>query len=172
MQSVMNLKIKFRESFRPFAPSVLADDISSYFEIDCESPYMLLVAQVREEHRLEIDGDAAPASGLDLLKVQRSTLPAITHVDSSARIQSVHRDDNPRYYDLIAAFKELTGCAVIINTSFNVRGEPIVCTPEQAYACFMRTHMDYLVLENHLLAKTDQPAWQEISNWREEFELD
>ena len=130
------------------------------------------VAQVRQEHRLAVDGDDVAATGLDLLKVQRSTLPAITHVDSSARIQSVHRDDNPRYYDMIAAFKELTGCPVIINTSFNVRGEPIVCTPEQAYTCFMRTHMDYLVLENHLLAKTDQPDWQDIGDWRQEFELD
>jgi carbamoyltransferase len=172
MQTVMNLKIKFRESFRPFAPTVLVDDISEYFEIDRESPYMLLVAQVREEHRLAVGDGEATAVGLDLLKVQRSTLPAITHVDSSARIQSVHRDDNPRYYDMIAAFKELTGCPVIINTSFNVRGEPIVCTPEQAFTCFMRTHMDYLVVGNHLLAKTDQADWQEAGDWREEFELD
>ena len=172
MQTVMNLKIKFRESFRPFAPTVLADDISEYFEIDRESPYMLLVAPIREEHRRTLSGQDETAGGLDLLKVQRSDLPAITHVDYSARIQSVHRDDNALYHDMIRAFRERTGCSVIINTSFNVRGEPIVCTPLEAYTCFMRTNMDYLILGNHLLAKDRQPEWSETGNWREDFALD
>ena len=172
MQSTMNLKIKFRESFRPFAPSVLHEDISEYFEIDRESPYMLLVAPVREEHREEVREEQQELFGIDKLMVKRSVIPAITHVDYSARIQSVHPDDNKPYYDMIRAFKELTGCGVIINTSFNVRGEPIVCEPEHAYTCFMRTEMDYLVLGPYLLAKTDQPEWKEEADWREEFQLD
>jgi carbamoyltransferase len=172
MQTVMNVKIKFRESFRPFAPTVLADDIGEYFEIDRESPYMLLVAPVRDKYRLPVDGAGRDAHGLAMLKVIRSTIPAITHVDYSARIQSVHREDNALYYDMIRAFKERTGCPVIINTSFNVRGEPIVCGPREAYTCFMRTNMDYLVLGNILLAKTDQAEWKEKGDWREEFVLD
>ncbi len=172
MQTVMNVKIKFRESFRPFAPTVLADDVGEYFEIDRESPYMLLVAPVREEHRLTVEGADADAKGLDKLKVTRSKVPAITHVDYSARIQSVNREHNELYYDMIRAFKERTGCPVIINTSFNVRGEPIVCTPREAYTCFMRTNMDYLILGNVLLAKTDQAEWKEKGDWREEFALD
>ena len=172
MQTVMNVKIKFRESFRPFAPTVLADDVGEYFEIDRESPYMLLVAPVREEHRLEIPESDRNAVGLDKLKVTRSKVPAITHVDYSARIQSVNRDHNELYYDMIRAFKERTGCPVIINTSFNVRGEPIVCTPREAYTCFMRTNMDYLILGNILLAKTEQAEWKEKGDWREEFALD
>jgi len=172
MQSIMNLKIKFRESFRPFAPSVLADDISDYFEIDRESPYMLLVAPVCEEHRTPKEPGQDSLFGIDKLKRRRSTVPAITHVDYSARIQSVHPDDNRRYYDMIRHFKELTGCPVIINTSFNVRGEPIVCTPKHAYTCFMRTEMDYLMVGPYLLAKGEQPEWQEEGDWREEFELD
>jgi carbamoyltransferase len=172
MQSIMNLKIKFRESFRPFAPSVLADDISDYFEIDRESPYMLLVAQVREKHHTPKEPGQDSLFGIDKLKRRRSTVPAITHVDYSARIQSVHPDDNRRYYDMIRHFKELTGCPVIINTSFNVRGEPIVGSPEDAYRCFMRTEMDYLVIENHLLAKENQPAWEKDDSWQKEFELD
>jgi carbamoyltransferase len=172
MQSTMNLKIKFRESFRPFAPSVLYDDASEYFEIDRESPYMLLVAPVREEHRQEVSEEQQKLFGVDKLKVRRSSIPAITHVDYSARIQSVHPDDNKTYYELIRAFKDLTGCGVIINTSFNVRGEPIVCKPEHAYTCFMRTEMDYLVLGPYLLAKADQPEWKEDVDWREEFQLD
>jgi len=171
MQKTMNLKIKFRESFRPFAPSVLADDVSDYFEIDRESPYMLLVAPVRERHRRQTE--AAPElTGIDKLKLHRSDVPAITHVDYSARIQTVHPEDNPLYYETIRAFKELTGCPVIINTSFNVRGEPIVCRPEHAYTCFMRTEMDYLVMGSFLLAKADQPEWREEGDWRDEFQLD
>ncbi len=172
MQTTMNLKIKYRESFRPFAPTVLADDIGEYFEIDRESPYMLLVAQVREKYRAELSPEQEALDGLDRLKVKRSAVPAITHVDNSARIQSVHPDDNRLYYDMIRAFKELTGCPVIINTSFNVRGEPIVCRPEEAYTCFMRTEMEVLVVGPYLLVKEDQPEWRDEGDWRDEFELD
>jgi len=159
MQSTMNLKIKFRESFRPFAPSVLQDRVHDYFGMrDREpSPYMLLVAPVREEKRIDLDGQAAGKSGLDLLKVPRSEVPAITHVDYSARVQTVDKDRHGRYYGLIKRFEEKTGCPVIINTSFNVRGEPIVCTPGDAYHCFMNTDMDVLVLEDYVLLKTEQP---------------
>ena len=172
MQTVMNVKIKFRESFRPFAPSVLHEDISEYFEIDRESPYMLLVADVRKEHREEMTEEQKKLFGVAKLNVRRSSVPAITHVDYSARIQSVHPDDNQPYHDMIRAFKDKTGCPVIINTSFNVRGEPIVCKPEHAYTCFMRTEMDYLVLGPYLLAKQDQPEWREEGDWRQEFQLD
>ncbi len=173
MQTTMNLKIKFRESFRPFAPSVLADDVSEWFAIDRESPYMLLVAPVADQHLTDAAGDDADLFGIDKLNVPRSTVPAITHVDCSARVQSVHKDDNPLYYETIKAFKELTGCSVIINTSFNVRGEPIVCNPEHAYVCFMRTHMDVLMAGNYLLEKTKQPTWKEQGDdWRSEFVLD
>lgn len=172
MQSVMNLKIKYRESFRPFAPSVLADRVSDYFELDRASPYMLLVAPVKEELRVPPNGEDPPLFGIDKLKVRRSELPAITHVDYSARIQTVHEDTNPRYYRLLQSFQERTGCGVLVNTSFNVRGEPIVCTPADAYRCFMRTEMDYLVIENFLLAKTEQQAWNKDSAWMQEFELD
>lgn len=171
MQTTMNLKIKFRESFRPFAPSILAEDVAEYFEIDRESPYMLLVAPVREKYRFDGVADHG-LFGIDKLNVQRSTVPAITHVDYSARIQTVHPDDNKLYYDTIRAFKEKTGCPVIINTSFNVRGEPIVCNPEHAYTCFMRTNIDYLVIGPYVLAKPDQPEWREDGDWRKEFQLD
>jgi len=161
MQSQMNLRIKFRESFRPFAPSVLAEDISNYFEIDRESPYMLLVAPVRKELRSELSEEQQRAmKDPDLRKrvnVKRSTIPAITHVDMSARIQSVDEERHGRYYRLIREFKRQTGCGVIINTSFNIRGEPIVCTPQDAYRCFLASDMDVLVLENHILYKTEQP---------------
>ncbi|MEM6455098.1 MAG: carbamoyltransferase [Acidobacteriota bacterium] len=170
MQTTMNLKIKFRESFRPFAPSVMHEAVSDYFEIDRESPYMLLVAPVREAYRL--GHDDRDLFGIDKLNVQRSTVPAITHVDHSARVQSVHPDDNPRYHALIDAFRRRTGCPVIINTSFNVRGEPIVCTPTEAYTCFMRTGMDVLVCGPYLCMKNDQPAWQEEGDWRDTFALD
>lgn len=170
MQSVMNLKIKFRESFRPFAPSVLQEDVSDYFEIDRESPYMLLVAPVKKELCKKVEENGA--IGLDKLKAIRSEIPAITHVDYSARIQTVHEKDNPRYHKMITAFKKKTGCPVIINTSFNVRGEPIVCTPKDAYTCFMRTNMDYLVLGNYLLAKSEQKALEKDIDWQKEFELD
>lgn len=172
MQSVMNLKIKYRESFRPFAPSVLAEKVGDYFELDRPSPYMLLVAQVKENLRLTMTEQETQLFGIEKLNISRSTLPAITHVDYSARIQTVQSETNPRYYQLLQAFEQLTGCGVLVNTSFNVRGEPIVCTPEDAYRCFMRTEMDYLVLENYILAKTEQPQWQKDDQWQKEFELD
>jgi carbamoyltransferase len=172
MQAVMNLKIKYRESFRPFAPSVLAEKVEDYFELDRPSPYMLLVAQVKENLRLTMTEQETQLFGIEKLNIPRSTLPAITHVDYSARIQTVQSETNPRYYQLLQAFEQLTGCGVLVNTSFNVRGEPIVCTPEDAYRCFMRTEMDYLVLENYILAKTEQPQWQKDDQWQKEFELD
>jgi carbamoyltransferase len=172
MQSVMNLKIKYRESFRPFAPSVLRERVSDYFELETDSPYMLLVANVREEHRLPEPQGAENLHGIEKLKVPRSGIPAVTHVDYSARIQTVGRETNPLYYDIINAFYEQTNCPVIVNTSFNVRGEPIVCTPEDAYRCFMRTEMDYLVLENFILDKGAQGKLEETGDWRQEFELD
>ena len=172
MQSVMNLKIKYRESFRPFAPAVLAERVGEFFNQETESPYMLIVAEVREEHRIPPDAALEGAFGIEKLKQQRSNIPAVTHVDYSARIQTVHRETNPRFHELLSAFHQRTDCPVLVNTSFNVRGEPIVCTPEDAYRCFMRTEMDYLVIENCLLSKADQPAWEETDNWREEFELD
>ncbi|HSE19112.1 MAG TPA: carbamoyltransferase [Pyrinomonadaceae bacterium] len=150
MQSVMNLKIKYRESFRPFAPSVLREHVSEWFELDADSPYMLLVADVAKDKRIECE---AELEGLEKLKVKRSQIPAVTHVDYSARIQTVSRDTNPLYWEIIEAFRRRTGCPVIVNTSFNVRGEPIVCTPADSYRCFMRTEMDYLVLENFVLSK-------------------
>lgn len=171
MQSVMNLKIKYRESFRPFAPSCLREDVSEYFELDKESPYMLLVAQVKGSRCIGRE-DAHKLSIRERINQVRSDIPAITHVDYSARVQTVTRETNPRYYDLIKAFKDLTGYGVIINTSFNVRGEPIVCTPEDAYRCFMRTEMDYLALGDCLLAKSDQPEWQDKADWRQDYVLD
>jgi len=172
MQSVMNLKIKYRESFRPFAPSVLAERVSDYFELDCSSPYMLIVAPVKENLHVPMTAAQQQLLGFDRLKVPRSQIPAVTHVDYTARVQTVHEETNPRYYELIRHFEELTGCAVLVNTSFNVRGEPIVCTPEDAYRCFMRTEMDYLVLENLLLAKEEPPVWEKDEAWKTEFELD
>ena len=172
MQSVMNLKIKFRESFRPFAPSVRAEKVGEWFEQDGPSPYMLIVAPVREEKRIAMTANQEKLFGIDKLNVPRSQVPSITHVDYSARIQTIHRETNPRYYRLIEAFEQKTGCPILINTSFNVRGEPIVCTPGDAYRCFMRTGMDYLVIENFVLAKTEQPAWDDDESWKEEFQLD
>ena len=172
MQTVMNLKIKYRESFRPFAPSVLAERVSDYFELETESPYMLIVAPVREELRRDLSDEEQELFGIEKLKIKRSELPAITHVDYSARVQTVHAETNPRYHRLLKAFEQKTGCGLLVNTSFNVRGEPIVCTPEDAYRCFMRTEMDYLVVENFLLAKTDQPHWEKDDSWKVEFELD
>jgi carbamoyltransferase len=172
MQSVMNLKIKYRESFRPFAPSVLADKVSDYFELDQNSPYMLLVAEVKKELRVAMTEEQKQLFGIEKLNIPRSQLPAITHVDYSARVQTVHPETNPRYHQLISEFEALTGCSVLVNTSFNVRGEPIVCTPEDAYRCFMRTEMDYLVLENYVLAKTDQPQVKNDESWQRSFELD
>jgi carbamoyltransferase len=174
MQSQMNLKIKYRESFRPFAPSILRERVADYFELDADSPYMLLVAPVREHLRVPVTAAEEGLFGIDKLNVPRSAIPAVTHVDYSARVQTVRREDNPAYYDLLAAFEQLTGCPVLVNTSFNVRGEPIVCTPEQAYACFMRTEMDCLVLEDFVLEKTaqDASAFAEDAAWQEEFQLD
>ena len=172
MQAQMNLKIKFREGFRPFAPSVLRDRASVYFELNCDSPYMLLVAPVRRERQIPMTEEQRRLWGIDQLNVVRSDIPAVTHIDYSARIQTVSPDTNPNYYDLIEEFERLTGCAVLVNTSFNVRGEPIVCTPADAYRCFMRTHIDYLVLGPFLLDKAQQPEWQESGDWRREFQLD
>jgi len=172
MQSKMNLKIKFRESFRPFAPSVLEHRAGEYFDLDTESPYMLLVSPVRKDRRIEMSAEDQAKFGIDKLNVPRSDVPAITHVDYSARVQTVSRDRSPDYFDLISRFEELTCCPMVVNTSFNVRGEPIVCTPDDAYVCFMRTDMDHLVVESCLLNKTEQPEFHEEGDWREEFELD
>ncbi len=172
MQRTINLKIKFRESFRPFAPTVLRERVSEYFELDHESPYMLLVAPVKQDRLRTLSDDEKAAKGFDKLRVIRSDVPAITHVDNSARVQTVAKEDNPLYHRLIERFHEKTGCPVIINTSFNVRGEPIVCTPREAYTCFMRTNMDYLVLGHFVLDKTQQPPWEQTDDWKQEFELD
>jgi carbamoyltransferase len=172
MQAQMNIKIKFREGFRPFAPSVLRERVNDYFEMDCDSPYMLLVAPVQQERRIALTDDQHRLWGIDLLNVPKSDIPAITHVDYSARIQTVSADSNPDYHALISEFERQTGCGLLINTSFNVRGEPIVCTPADAHRCFMRTHIDYLVLGPFLLDKTRQPAWEEKADWRQEFQLD
>ncbi len=172
MQAQMNIKIKFREGFRPFAPSVLRERVNDYFEMDCDSPYMLLVAPVQKARRIAMSNAQQQLWGIDLLNVPKSDLPAITHVDYSARVQTVTAETNPDYHALIKEFERQTGCGVVVNTSFNVRGEPIVCTPEDAYRCFMRTHIDYLVLGPFLLDKTKQPQWEEASDWRAEFQLD
>lgn len=170
-QTVMNLKIKYRESFRPFAPSVLEEKASEYFDINTPSPYMLLVADVKAERRIpQPSGDKIQM--LERLKAKRSDIPAVTHLDYSARLQTVNQNDKPDYHAVIAEFEKLTGCAVIVNTSFNVRGEPIICSPEDAYRCFMRTEMDVLVIENCILYKKDQPPWREKGDWRSELELD
>ncbi|MBW1863873.1 MAG: carbamoyltransferase [Deltaproteobacteria bacterium] len=170
-QSVMNLKIKYRESFRPFAPTVLEEKVSEYFEMDRPSPYMLLVANVQERRRLP-QPTGEEMGLLDRLKNKRSDIPAITHLDYSARIQTVNQNDKPDYYEVISEFEKLTGCAVVVNTSFNVRGEPIICTPDDAYRCFMRTEMDVLVIEDFILFKEEQPPWKEGKEWRDELILD
>ena len=172
MQKKLNLKIKYRESFRPFAPSVLAEDSPEYFDINAHSPYMLLVADVAESRKADIPANYYDLPLMERLYINRSDLPSITHIDFSARIQSVHKETNERYYTLIEKFKERTGYGVIVNTSFNVRGEPIVCTPDDAYRCFMRTEMDYLVAGDYLFTKRDQPEWDKKDNWQEEFKLD
>jgi len=172
MQTTLNLKIKFRESFRPFAPSALEEKVSDFFEIDRPSPYMLLVTDVKKEKCHDLTDDEKKLSGFDKLKTIRSEIPAITHVDFSARIQTVNKNTNPRYHKLISSFEEKTGCPVIINTSFNVRGEPIVCTPEDAFLCFMRTRMDYLFMGNFMLDKKEQEDLVEETDWREQYELD
>ena len=172
MQAQMNIKIKFREGFRPFAPSVLRERVHDYFELDCDSPYMLLVAPVQPSRRIALTAEQQRLWGIDLLNIPKSDIPAVTHVDYSARIQTVSHDTNPDYYDLIAEFERQTGCGVVVNTSFNVRGEPIVCTPQDAYRCFMRTHIDVLVLGPFVVEKTKQPEWEEKTDWRLEFQLD
>lgn len=172
MQRVMNLKIKYRESFRPFAPAILEEEVGNQFDLSVSSPYMLLVAPVKEELRLPPGEGDQNVVGIDKLKLRRSSLPAITHVDYSARVQTVSPRTNPRFYNLIRAFRRRTGCPTLVNTSFNVRGEPIVCTPADAYRCFMRTEMDVLVLENQLLLKDEQPPHPRDEAWKETFELD
>lgn len=169
MQKNMNLKIKFRESFRPFAPAILDTQVNKYFDLDHESPYMLLVAPVKKTHRKKITKEA---SGLDRLSVIRSDIPAVTHVDYSARIQTISKETNPLFYELVAEFYKQTKCPLVINTSFNVRGEPIVCTPEDAYRCFMRTNIDYLILGNYILDKKKQPKLNDDTDWKKEFILD
>jgi carbamoyltransferase len=172
MQKKLNLKIKYRESFRPFAPSVLAEDRADYFKLDTDSPYMLLVAPVHERRQASVPPNYYELPLMERLYINRSDMPAITHIDFSARVQSVHKETNPRYWTLLDKFKSLTGYGVVVNTSFNVRGEPIVCTPDDAYRCFMRTEMDYLVVGDFLFAKTEQPDWDKKDNWQEEFKLD
>lgn len=172
MQSTMNLKIKFRESFRPFAPSVLKEHVSDYFEMEKESPYMLLVANVKKEKRVDTLEENDNIKGIDKLNIARSEIPAVTHIDYSARIQTVDRDVNPLYYDTINEFYKQTGCPVIINTSFNVRGEPVVCKPEEAFKCFIRTNMDYLIMGSYLLDKKKQNITEADTSWQQEFTLD
>lgn len=171
MQKTLNLKIKFRESFRPFAPAILAEDVDGWFDHKSASPYMLMVADVHADKQHPMDEDQNRAFGLDKLNFSRSDIPAVTHVDYSARIQTVHADTNPDFYALLKSFKELTGCPILVNTSFNVRGEPIVCTPEDAYRCFMGTHMDVLAIGNFILVKEEQSA-KNIEDYKDQFELD
>lgn len=171
MQKKLNLKVKFRESFRPFAPSVLYEDVSDWFELDCESPYMLLVAEVKKELQRPMTQQQEQLFGIEKLNVPRSSIPAVTHIDYSARLQTVHADTNPRYYKLLKEFKKRTGCSVLVNTSFNVRGEPIVCTPEDAFRCFMGTNLDVLVVENCLLFKEEQDM-SLAKDYKDAFELD
>jgi carbamoyltransferase len=171
MQKTLNLKVKYRESFRPFAPSVLREDVAEWFELEDDSPYMLLVADVREKHRRKMTAEEQALFGIDKLNVPRSDIPAVTHVDYSARVQTVHRETNPRYHALISAFKGLTGCGVLVNTSFNVRGEPIVCTPEDAFRCFMGSEIEVLTVGNCYLKKEEQnPALKQ--DYKGAFELD
>jgi carbamoyltransferase len=171
MQKTLNLKVKYRESFRPFAPSVLREDLSDWFEADYDSPYMLLVDDVKKDKRIKMTEEEESLFGIDKLNIKRSSIPAVTHVDYSARIQTVHKQSNPKYHALISSFKEKTGCAVVVNTSFNVRGEPIVCTPEDAFHCFMGTEIDLLVIGNCLLRKEIQNQ-SLIENYKDKYELD
>jgi len=172
MQQTMNLKIKYRESFRPFAPSVKAESVSEWFDFEGISPYMLIVSEIHDDKKISITEEQSKLFGVEKLKVARSVIPAVTHVDYTARIQTVHQDTNPKYWGLLDSFEKITGCPVLINTSFNVRGEPIVCSPEDAYRCFMRTEMDYLVLGNIILNKIEQPILSKDSSWQNEFTLD
>ncbi len=172
MQKKLNLKIKHREGFRPFAPTVLEEDISDYFDLDRPSPYMLLVSPVKKERRNSMPDNYDELELYDRLYFLRSDIPAVTHIDFSARVQSVSKKINPKYWELINTFKEKTGFGLIVNTSFNVRGEPIVCTPEDAYKCFIRTEMDYLVIGDYLFDKKEQPAWKEMTDWSRVYEPD
>jgi carbamoyltransferase len=171
MQKELNLKIKFRESFRPFAPSILREDVSDWFDLDSDSPYMLLVANIKKEKQINMTENDESLFGIEKLNVKRSSIPAITHVDYSARIQTVHEETNPKYYQLIKEFKKITGCPVLVNTSFNVRGEPIVCSVEDAFNCFMGTNLDILVIENFILFKNDQDKFL-VKDYKNKFELD
>jgi carbamoyltransferase len=171
VQRTLNLKVKFRESFRPFAPSVLREDVSEWFDLNTDSPYMLLVADVAKQKQLPMSEEQQKLFGIDKLNVPRSEIPAVTHVDYSARIQTVHKETNPRYYALIKRFKELTGCPVIVNTSFNVRGEPIVESPEDAFRCLMGTDLDFLAVGNAILRKANQPQHL-IEDYKDKYELD
>ena len=171
MQKELNLKIKFRESFRPFAPSVLREDVNEWFEIDYDSPYMLLVSDIKKEKQINMSENDKKLFGIDKLNIKRSSVPAITHVDYSARIQTVHKETNPKYHDLINEFKKITNCPMLVNTSFNVRGEPIVCTVDDAFNCFMGTNLDILVIENFLLFKEDQDK-SLLKDYKNKFELD
>lgn len=172
MQKKLNLKIKYREGFRPFAPAVLAEDVQDYFDLTTSSPYMLLVQPVKKLLQQPVPTNYHQLSLTDKLYFQRSSLPAVTHIDYSARVQTVHKETNVAFYDLLTAFKQQTGCAVLINTSFNVRGEPVVCTPQEAYQCFMRTEMDYLVIGNYLFSKREQPEWKEKDDWKKTLQAD
>ena len=171
MQKELNLKVKFRESFRPFAPSVLREDLSDWFELNCDSPYMLLVSNIKKNLQIPMNESDQKLFGINKLNVKRSSIPAVTHVDYSARVQTVHKETNPRYYNLIKKFKEITNCPVLVNTSFNVRGEPIVCTVEDAFRCFMRTNLDILVCENFILYKQEQDI-NLIENYKNKFQQD
>jgi carbamoyltransferase len=172
MQSYLNLSTKFRESFRPFAPIVLREDVENYFDVVRESPYMLIVAHLRQERRVPPLGDEAALPLTERVNRPRSDIPAVTHIDYSARVQTVDRMRNPRLHELLSEFKKQTGSSVLVNTSFNVRSEPIVCTPRDAYCCFMRTGIDILVLQDFVIEKPNQPIWEESENWQEEFGLD
>jgi carbamoyltransferase len=172
MQKQLNLKVKYRESFRPFAPSVLREDLANWFQLDSDSPYMLLVADVVQTKQFAMSEEQRRLFGIDKLNVLRSEIPAVTHLDYSARIQTVHKETNLRYYRLISKFKQLTGCPVLVNTSFNVRGEPIVCTPEDAFRCFMGTELDVLAIGNTILQKVDQQESLARNNYKDAYELD
>ena len=171
MQKILNLKVKFRESFRPFAPSIIREDLSKWFELDCDSPYMLLVADVHKSIRKEMKNEEKKLFGIEKLIIKRSDIPAVTHIDYSARIQTVHKDTNPKYYKLLQNFKKITNCPILVNTSFNVRGEPIVCTLQDAYRCFMGTDLDMLVCENFILYKEQQNV-QLIQDYKNQFSID
>jgi carbamoyltransferase len=171
LQNQLNLKVKYRESFRPFAPSVLREDVSEWFDLETDSPYMLLVTEVAKSKQISMSTEQEKLFGIDKLNVPRSEIPAITHVDYSARVQTVHEKTNPKYHQLISRFKELTGCPVLVNTSFNVRGEPIVCTPEDAFNCFMGTEIEFLVVGNAVMRKEDQDLAL-IKDYKNNYELD